>query len=96
VTGEAIGGKRTIIVPTDAPAFELPGGHGLKRVTGAREYVELSLPGGESSLFALDRVAEEDECVMLYVGQQMTSTGSRAFIRGSEPTTVLGYPFSYE
>jgi hypothetical protein len=93
---EASGGKRRFIVPADAPAFELPEDHGLKLVNGLREYVELSLPGGESSLFALERVSEEDDCVMLYVGQQMTSTGSRAFIRGTEPTTVLGYPFADE
>jgi hypothetical protein len=94
VSGGVSGGKRTFIVPTDAPAFELPEGHGLKLVNGSREYVELSLPGGESSLFELERVAEEDEGVTLYVGRQMTSTGSRAFVRGSEPTTVLGYPFA--
>jgi hypothetical protein len=94
VTGEVVGGKRTLVVPSNAPAFELPEGHGLKLVHGSREYVELSLPGGESSLFALEGLTEEDECVMLYVGRQMTSTGSRAFIRGSEPTSALGYSFA--
>ena len=94
MTRNGVRGKQTFIVPADAPAFELPGDHGLKRVNGSREYVELSLPTGESSLFVLERVAEEDDCVMMYVGRQMTSTGSRAFIRGDEPTTVLGYPFA--
>jgi hypothetical protein len=88
--------KRTFIVPNDAPAFELPDDHGSKLVHGSRDYVELSLPGGESSLFVLDRMAEEDECVMLYVGEQVTATAPRAFGAGLDPSPSLGYPFAAE
>jgi hypothetical protein len=95
VTGELLPDKRTFVIPGRAPAFELPEGHGARLVHGPREYVELSLPGGESSLFVLARLAEEDECVMLHLGAQITSTAPRAFARGGHPSP-LGYPFSSE
>ena len=88
--------KRTYIVPADAPAFELPEDHRLKLVHGARDYAELSLPVGASSLFVLDRVAEEDDCVLLYLGQQVTATGPRAVGDDGEPPVSLGYAFPPE
>jgi hypothetical protein len=93
VTGELHPDKRTFVIPGKAPAFELPEGHGVRLVQGPRAFVELSLPGGESSLFVLARLAEEDECVMLHLGEQITSTAPRTFAGGGHPSP-LGYPFA--